>query len=84
MQKIKFGFGQIANATPGFAKWVFRAVLYMAAIANIVLGVVTEIPEPVKFIVLKYSLYGVTLVHSLSRMFGIEVEEPKYGNFKVE
>ena len=84
MNKIKFGFGQIANATPDFAKWLFRIVLYAVAIANLICTVVEEIPAPVKLVIYHYSAMLVALVHGLSRMFGIEVDEPKYGNFKMD
>lgn len=81
-EKIKFGFGQIANATPKIATWVFRIILYAAAIVNIFLQVIDEIPPDVKAIVGKYSVYAVTLTHTLTRMFGIEVTGPDYNNYK--
>lgn len=83
MKNIKFGFGQIPNTTPEFAKWIFRIVLYAVAAINLVVTVINEIPQPLKIIVWKYSAYAVALVHGFSKMFGLPVEEPKYGNFQV-
>jgi hypothetical protein len=76
MKNVKFGFNQIANRTPEFARWIFRAVLYMAAIVNFVLMTVVEIPEDVSYVVGRYSIYAVSFVHFLSKMFGIEAEGP--------
>lgn len=75
MANVKFGLSQIGATTPQTAKWVFRAVLYTAAAANIIVGTITEIPEPVKVAILKYSLYGVTMVHSFSKLFGIDISD---------
>ncbi len=71
-EKIKFGFGQIVKETPQFAKWMFRIVLYATSALTLIINVVTEIPEPIKLMITKYSLYAVTLVHGFSKMFGIE------------
>jgi hypothetical protein len=75
MSNVKFGLSQIGATTPKTAKWAFRVILYLAAAANIIVGTVTEIPEPVKVIILKYSLYGVTLVHAFSKLFGIDISD---------
>jgi hypothetical protein len=75
MEQVKFGFGQIPNTTPEFAKWIFRIVLYAAAVINLVILVVTEIPQPIKDTIARYSLEIVALVHGLSKMFGIDVED---------
>lgn len=72
---VKFGIGQISNPTPKTAKNIFRVVLYAAALANLILQIVVEIPEPVRIIVAKYSIYAVTLVHGISKLFGIDVSD---------
>lgn len=79
---VKFGLGQITNPTPKVAKNVFRVVLYTAALINLVLQVIVEIPEPVRIMVGKYSIYAVTLVHSISKLFGIDISDvtPSSGN----
>lgn len=76
MEKVKFGFGQISKKTPEYATWIFRIVLYAAALANFVVDVVTEIPPDIKVIIAKYSVYAVTLTHGITKMFGITVEPP--------
>lgn len=75
MANVKFGLDQITAPTPKTAKYIFRAVLYTAAAANIIVGTITEIPEPVKVAIMKYSLYGVTLVHAFSKLFGIDISD---------
>lgn len=84
MANVKFGLRQIGATTPKTAKWAFRIILYVAAAANIIVGVITEIPEPVKAMILKYSLYGVTMVHAFSKLFGIDItdDEPPTTNKK--
>lgn len=72
---IKFGFGQITNPTPRVAKNIFRVVLYAAALINLILQIVVEIPEPIRVIVAKYSIYAVTLVHGISKLFGIDITD---------
>lgn len=69
----KFGTDQIGQPTPKWANYVFRAVLYAAAATTIVLGTISEIPDHVKVIVLKYSIEGVTLVHAFSKLFGVSI-----------
>lgn len=69
----KFGVKQIANPTPQWATNVFRVALYLAAITTIVLGTISEIPDHVKVVVLKYSIEGVTLIHALTKLLGITI-----------
>lgn len=75
MKKILFGFNQIKQETPAFAKWVFRVVLYAAAIGTLVVNTIPEIPDHTADLIAKYSLYAITLTHSISKMFGIKVED---------
>ncbi len=70
----KFGLKQIVNKTPELAKWIFRVVLYITTMLSIVVNVIPEIPDPLRVAITKYSLYAVTLVHSFSKLFGIEVK----------
>jgi hypothetical protein len=69
----KFGPKQIGNPTPQWATNIFRVALYLAAITTIVLGTISEIPDHVKVIVLKYSIEGVTLIHAITKLFGITI-----------
>ncbi len=73
-QDWKFGLRQVFKTTPDFAKWIFRVVLYITTMLSIVVNVIPEIPEPIRAAITKYSLYAVTLVHSFSKLFGIEVK----------
>lgn len=77
MNKIKFGLNQIKSETPKFAVWTFRAILYAATIANLVIATIPEIPDHTADLIAKYSLYAITLTHSISKMFGLQVEQPK-------
>ncbi len=87
---MAFGFNQISNPTPSSINWVFRIVLYAAAVLNIVCSIVTEIPEPVKVIIGKYSVEAVALVHAFSKMFGVplpdnaEVKASDVSSLKVD
>ena len=79
-QKWGFGLNYITKQTPKFASYAFRAVLYLAAMVNIVLTTVVEIPPDTREMVGRYSLYAVTLVHAFSKLFGLPVEKPDYPN----
>jgi hypothetical protein len=70
----KFGLNQIGNTTPQWATNIFRIALYAGAIATIVLSTITEIPDSVKLVIAKYTLEGITLIHALSKMFGITIQ----------
>ena len=72
-EKVKFGISQINNPTPKWATQIFRAVLYTAAAASIVLGIVTEIPDHLKEVILRYSVETVALVHALSKLLGVTI-----------
>ncbi len=74
-EKIKFGFGQIFKTTPDAAKWCFRVVLYIASGLVLIVNTITEIPEPFKLAITKYSMYAVTFVHGFSKMFGISYDD---------
>lgn len=75
MANVKFGLSQIGATTPKTAKWIFRAVLYTAAGLNLVVAYVSEIPEPVKTAIGKYSIEAVALVHGFSKLFGIDMSD---------
>jgi hypothetical protein len=71
----KFGFNQIGNPTPKWANWIFRIVLYGAAIVNITVIAFTDIPQPLQLLLLKYSGSAVIFVHMISKMFGIDLSD---------
>lgn len=70
--KTTFGIGSISRPTPEVATKIFRVVLYVAGVVNIVLMTISEIPEPVKATVGKYSVEAVMLVHALTKLFGLK------------
>lgn len=72
---IKFGLGQIKNATPQVANWIFRITLYAVTASAIICNTVTEIPQGMKELINHYGLEAVALVHALSRLFGIDVSK---------
>lgn len=75
--KLKFGPDGIMNATPIWAKWVFRATtIFTTAIAFVVAGD-PSIPDMLKVRILLY-LKGIDIVVlGLSKMFGIEPDDKK-------
>lgn len=75
IEKVKWGPKWIPHTTPDFAKWIFRFVLYVAAIANFAVLVFADIPPGVKSIVGRYSIEIVAFVHGITRMFGLHIED---------
>ncbi len=75
MADVKFGLGQIKNPTPKWATNVFRIVLYAAAVAGIIIGSISEIPDPVKVVILKYAAEVTLAVHALTKLFGIVIDD---------
>lgn len=73
---VKFGFSQLFKPTPEFAKLAFRFVLYLMAVVVAVLNIFSEIPPDLKGKISAWALEIVTFTHFLSKLFGIQVEEP--------
>lgn len=73
--EVKFGFSQIVKPTPDTAKKAFKVVLYTLGLVNLILAVFTDIPQPVKDVVGRYSIELAMFVHGFSKMFGIQVED---------
>jgi hypothetical protein len=65
--------GQLFQPTPELAKSIATGVLYTAAIVNIILASIPQIPTPLNGDIAQYSLEGVTLVHAITRLFGISI-----------
>ncbi len=72
---VKFGLGQLQNATPKFATYIFRAVLYTAFIGNTVCLMISEIPQPIKDAIAKYSVEAIGITHVLSKLFGVDISK---------
>lgn len=70
--KVKFGFAAITKPTPELAKKIFRIVLYVAALGNIIVDIFPEIPLEVKGMIAMYSVKAVALVHAITKLFGLE------------
>lgn len=70
--EIKFGLKAISKPTPALATKIFRVILYLAALGNIVVDVFPEIPLEVKGMIAMYSIKAVALVHAITKLFGLE------------
>ena len=75
MADVKFGINAIGKPTPQWATNVFRIVLYTCAIGSIIVGTISEIPDPAKVMVLKYCSEFTLLTHAISKMFGIVIPD---------
>ncbi len=73
--KLKFGFGQIPNRTPKWARWTFRIFFYTTGIVTSLVDIFTEIPTDVKLTITAAVLKSNLLIHALSKMFGIDVDQ---------
>lgn len=74
----KWGLPQILQETPGIAKGIANATLYLAAIGNIAVATFTKIPPNVQAEVALYSLQITAFVNAVCHMFGIQVTQPTY------
>jgi len=72
---VKFGFGSIGMPTPALAKNIFRVILYMASAVNIVIIAIPQIPDHAKVQIMTISSTAVVLVHSFSKLFGIDLTD---------
>lgn len=75
MKNVKFGVGQINRPTPVFAKQAFRFVLYAAALVNMLLFFIPDIPPHIQFVALKYTAIVTPLSHAISKLFGIDISD---------
>lgn len=73
---VKFGLNQISSTTPPLATKIFRAILYIAAVGNLVIDIFPEIPFEIKAHIAMYSIKSVALVHGITKLFGLEVKDP--------
>lgn len=79
--KLKFGFGQLFKPTPETAKLVFRFVLYASSVIVAVLTIFGDkIDIQTKQLISWWALNIVTFVHFLSKLFGVEVQDPQTYN----
>lgn len=73
--KTPFGFGQLLQQTPAWAKTTFKIFFYAAGLVTIALDVFTEIPPDVKAVINAAVIKAMLLVHLVSRMFGIDADQ---------
>jgi hypothetical protein len=74
----KFGPKFIGNPTPMWAKWLFRIFFYVTSMATLALSLFTSIPTEVKLHIAEGVAFANMAVHSMSKMFGIKVEDTDY------
>lgn len=72
---VKFGFNQINNPTPKWAKVVFRVFFYVTGLSTIILDIFTEIPLATKLLILGIVVKSNMLVHAVSKLFGVDISE---------
>lgn len=77
MANTKFGFGQIGNPTPLWAKLVFRIVFLLLSFGIFMITDYPGIEEPTKLIVLKWFSGINMLVWGLSKLVGIQDDDIK-------
>lgn len=72
--KTKFGFDQLVNETPLWAKWSFRVTLLLVAVATFIIAADPAITDAVKVRINVYLEALTMTVYGLSKMFGISDE----------
>lgn len=72
---MAFGFGQIGNITPQWARTTFRVFFYVTGISTVILDIFTEIPPDIKLVINSSVIKANLLVHAISKMFGINLSD---------
>lgn len=72
---VKFGFNQLSNPTPQWAKVAFRIFFYVTGLSTIVLDIFTEIPAHTKLLILGIVVKSNLFVHAVSKLFGVDISE---------
>jgi hypothetical protein len=76
--KVQFGLGQITNATPKAATWVFRIILYVTLIVDVVILYFGDMIAPeMKALIAVWSVKVIGFTHAITRLFGIKVDNPR-------
>ena len=77
LEDTKVVFGAINSATPGWAKWIFRATLILTSVLSFWIASTGLISEPIKLEIV-LALKGLDLLtFGFSKMFGITLDETK-------
>lgn len=77
-QEVKFGFNQIGNTTPKWAKWAFRVFFYLTQTVNLAIILFSKIPPETKLEITEYVTFANLAVHGLSKMWGIPDDDTTY------
>ncbi len=72
---LKIGFSQIGNPTPIAAKYVFKAVLFLAVAWSFIAPTITELSPETIAIINTWSLRLVGLVRVSIAFFGLDYKE---------
>lgn len=67
------GWAAIRMPTPAILTNIFRVLLYAAAIISFCLPLFPEIPETMALKIGNWALRIVTIIHFISKMFGIDI-----------
>lgn len=79
--QVKFGFGQITNPTPSWAKWAFRVFFYVTSLATVIITMTGDIPDSIALEITKWVSIANMAVHGLSKMFGIDISDSDINYF---
>lgn len=79
-QNTGTGFGPkfIGNRTPQWARWLFRIFFYVTSMTTLALSLFSTIPVETKLHIAEAVGFANMAVHSMSKMFGIKVEDTDY------
>jgi len=80
--KTKFGFGQLANETPQWARLLFRVVFLLLSFGVFMVSDYPGMAEHTKLLLLKWFSGINMLVWGISKLFGVEEEPSAYEHLK--
>jgi len=75
MANIKFNVQQLTNATPVWAKWMFRITLILTTTASFIVAGDPSIPSDLKVRIMLYLQGGSTAMYGFSKLFGVDLEK---------
>lgn len=73
---MAFGFKQLVNPTPENAKKFFKAFFVGTTVITLIIQFFPQIPKHFSDIVSTYTVEANGFVFALTRLFGVEVEQP--------
>lgn len=72
MEKVKIGMKQLNNPTPKGLKTFFRWFSFVNGVAAIILAMLPQVPEHVKYNILTYGAIGNAVIHFGIKFFGLQ------------